>query len=148
MSTACKELASVHELSKRLLGLEQTPTLYEDNKAAIKLAITEESQTLRHVVNLCYHFVRQQAKAGEIKIEWIRSEEQLGDMFTKALPAPKLVQFRDSFMCNVDMFQLAGNNQEDPNPNANLGRKCTNQEQEIRQNHTTGIKRQRINVIG
>ena len=83
----------MYELSKQLLGFEQTPILYEDNKAAIKLAIMEESQTLRHVVNLCYHFVQQQVKTGEVKIEWIRSEEQLGDMFTKALPAPKLTYF-------------------------------------------------------
>jgi len=79
------------------------------NKAAIKLAITEESQTLRHVVNLYYHFVQQQVKAGQVKIEWIRTDDQLGDMFTKALATPKLIKFRDSVMCDVLLFKENGN---------------------------------------
>jgi len=114
MSLACKELSSIHELGKRILGIEQTPIIFEDNKAAIKLAVTEESQTLRHLVNLCYHFVRQQVRTGQVKIEWIRSEDQLGDMFTKALASPKLIKFRDSFMCDVDLFKVDGVNHDPP----------------------------------
>ena len=49
MSLSCEELPNVHELGKQIFGLEQTPIIFEDNEATIKLAITKESQTLRHL---------------------------------------------------------------------------------------------------
>jgi len=49
-------------MCKRLIKTKIVPTVYEDNKAAIELAQTEESTTLKHLVNLCYHYVRFEAR--------------------------------------------------------------------------------------
>ena len=96
MSLACRELANVSEMSKRLVKTKIVPIVYEDNKAA-----TEESTTLKHLVNLCYHYVRFEARCNSIKIEWIRSDEQIGDFFTKALANPKFKYFRSKLMGRI-----------------------------------------------
>jgi len=74
MSYACKDVISIHELAKRLGKVTQEPRLYEDNGAAIKLEITEESQTLRHLVKLSYHYVRQLSSQRKIDIFWISTK--------------------------------------------------------------------------
>ncbi len=95
MGLACREIINLKEMSKRLLKINLSPVLYEDNKAAIELAKTQDSTTLKHVVHLNYHFVRDLVQRDIIKIDWIPSEEQLGDFLTKALAKPKFVKFRD-----------------------------------------------------
>jgi hypothetical protein len=56
MSLACRELANVNEMCRSIFKLELKPIIFRDNKAAIELAQTEESKTLKHLVNLCYHY--------------------------------------------------------------------------------------------
>jgi len=107
MSTACKELISIFEMNKQILRMYEIPTIYEDNTAAIKLAKTEECQTLRHVVNLCYHYIRSQVKENDVRLEWISTKEQIGDMFTKALPSTSFCKFRNELMCDYSQLQMA-----------------------------------------
>jgi len=87
MSMACKKLANIREKSRHILKVNAVPLLLEDNRAAIKLAKTEESQVLRHLVNLYYHFVRSEVKSKNVTIEWINSQDQLGDFFLQKLLA-------------------------------------------------------------
>lgn len=96
MSLACRELANVREMCVRLIRTKFIPIVHEDNKAAIELAQTEESKTLKHLVNLCYHYVGFEARCNAIKIKWICSDEQIGDFFTKALANPKFSYFRNN----------------------------------------------------
>ena len=65
--------------------------MYEDNRAAKKVAKTEESKTFRHLVHLHHHYVRQLYKNGQIEIKWVSTDEQLGDFFTKAQPTPNFL---------------------------------------------------------
>jgi len=106
MSLACRELANVSEMCKRLIKTKMVPIVYEDNKAAIELAQTEELTTLKHLVNLCYHYVRFEARCNSIKIEWINSNQQIGDFFTKALANPKFRFFRNKLMGIVDFRSM------------------------------------------
>lgn len=105
MSVASKELKSVNEMNKRILLIPTIPTMYEDNKAAIRLATIEESQTFKHVVNLCYHFVRSEVQSKRLRLEWISTKDQLGDFFTKALPKPLFIKFRNELMCDTKFLQ-------------------------------------------
>lgn len=105
MSYACKDVISVNEIANRLGKVTRKPRLYEDNRAAIKLAITEESQTLRHLVKLSYHYVRQLSSQKRIDIHWISTKEQLGDFFTKPLAKQQFEKFRSNFMCDSSLFQ-------------------------------------------
>lgn len=79
MSLAAKELISLREMCKRLIKLDSVPILYEDNTAAISVAKSEDSQSLKHVVNLCYHYIRFEVAQRSLIIKWIKFEDQLAD---------------------------------------------------------------------
>lgn len=95
LSLACRELTSLNEMMRRILKISIIPTVYEDNKAAIELAKIDETRTLKHIVNLCYHYVRKEVQEYRIQIQWISSQEQIGDFFTKPLPKDKFNHFRE-----------------------------------------------------
>lgn len=76
-SVACRELANLCEICRQIIKLDTVPTIYEDNKAAIKLAKTKDSQTLKDMIHLCYHYVRFEVKSRNIQIKWISSQKQL-----------------------------------------------------------------------
>lgn len=102
MSLACKELVCIREMCIRLLKMNIVPILYEDNKAAIKIATSDESQTLKHIVKLCYHYVRLEVSKGNVIIKWVRTDEQLADGFTKALGIAKFKEFQKNILCGID----------------------------------------------
>lgn len=85
-------------MARRIVRLNTIPTVFEDNKAAIELPKTDDSKTLKHIVNLCYHYARQQVQGKRIRIEWISSQDQIGDFFTKALPKTKFNKFKEQLM--------------------------------------------------
>ena len=45
-------------------------------------------------IEVHYHFVREQVLAGDIDLVYVGTEEQVADIFTKALGAEKLRTFR------------------------------------------------------
>lgn len=72
LSLAAKELASVREMCKRLLKFDKIPILYEENMAAINVAKSEDSQSLKHV-NFCYHYIRYEVANKNLIVKCIRS---------------------------------------------------------------------------
>ena len=45
-------------------------------------------------IEVHYHFVRERVLDGNIDLTYVRTDEQVADIFTKALGAEKLRQFR------------------------------------------------------
>ncbi len=103
MSLASREVTNVKEMCKRMLKTNLPSIMYEGNKAAIELAKTEESKTLKHIVNLCYHHVRKEVQEGRMELVWISTDDQIGDLFTKPLARSKFYEFRDKLVSNPDI---------------------------------------------
>nr|KYP41864.1 Copia protein [Cajanus cajan]KYP41874.1 Copia protein [Cajanus cajan]KYP41875.1 Copia protein [Cajanus cajan]KYP41878.1 Copia protein [Cajanus cajan] len=61
-------------------------TIYCDNKSAIAITknLVHHSRT-KHIA-IKYHFIREVETTKEIKMEYCKTEEQVADIFTKALP--------------------------------------------------------------
>jgi len=95
MSRAVKEIVYFSYMCRSLIKLDIMPVLYEDNKSAIFAAKAEVVRSLKHIVKLKYHYVRQAVQEGKIKIKWVSTSEQLADIFTKALPKNSFVYFRN-----------------------------------------------------
>ena len=98
MSWARKELICIKEMCKRLIKIDLIPVLYEDNTAAIRMAQSEESQSLKHIVKLCYHYVRLEVAKRNLIIRWISTDEQLADGLTKALGGLKFEKFMNYYI--------------------------------------------------
>jgi len=62
---------------------------------AITLAKSLEAKSLKHVVHLCFHYIRFEVLNKNVELKWVPSKEQLANNFTKALPSPKFIEFRD-----------------------------------------------------
>ena len=95
MSLGAKEAVCIREMCRRLIKLHQTPVMSEDNSAAVVIVKSEDSQSLKHIVNLCYHYIRLEVSRGNIRVLWIPTDQQLADFFTKALGHEKFTHFRN-----------------------------------------------------
>ena len=74
----------------------EATTLFCDNMSAISMAKNPIfHQRTRHI-NRKYHFIREALQEGVINMKFCRSEEQLADIFTKALPKDRFKQLRSN----------------------------------------------------
>lgn len=61
--------------------------IMEDNQSAIKIANSpENNRRVKHLeIKSC--FIKEQINNNVVKITYVRSEEQIADIFTKGLPS-------------------------------------------------------------
>lgn len=87
MSAAVTELKWARQLLTEIGSKPDEPIdVYSDNQAAVSIATSPSvSHTRTKHIDLRHHFVRECIDAGLIRLRWIRSNEQLADVFTKGL---------------------------------------------------------------
>ena len=68
--------------------------LYCDNLSSIQLARNPVFHARTKHIEVHYHFIREKVLSGEIDLEYVNTEEQVADIFTKALGAEKLRRFQ------------------------------------------------------
>ena len=88
LSDASREaIARIHLYSDLQIVTDQPPLLYSDSITA--LLLTDESspyQRSKHI-DTRYHYIRDILQKGEIQVDYVPSEENPADIFTKALAA-------------------------------------------------------------
>ena len=105
LSTAEAEYVSTSEATAQAIWLRfvlddfgemqaEGTTLFCNNMSAISMAKNHVfHQRTRHI-NRKYHFIREALQEGVIDVKFCRSEEQLANIFTKALPKDIFKQLR------------------------------------------------------
>ena len=89
-SLATREAMWLRTLLKELgFELEGPTTLHTDNQSAIQFAKNSGFHARSKHIDIQYHFVREKIISNEIIIPYCASEDNLADIFTKALPMPK-----------------------------------------------------------
>ena len=70
------------------LGQDQkgATTIREDNQTAIKLAQDDASHKRTKHIDVKFHYTKEQVDSGVIQVEYVATEENLADFFTKQLP--------------------------------------------------------------
>lgn len=81
-------------LSEIQVTAARAPILRVDNKSAIALVKNPILHGHSRHIKVKYHFVRESAEEGLINVEFIRSEDQLGDILTKPLGRTKFHDLR------------------------------------------------------
>jgi hypothetical protein len=76
-----------------LTGHVQPMRVYYDNTAALVM-MTQPTAGVpgKKHVEVAYQFVRNRVMRGDIDLVFVGTEEQLADMFTKPLSAPRLAE--------------------------------------------------------
>ena len=68
------------------------PMLRVDNKSTISLIKNPVHHDRSKHIDTRFHLIREYVQAGQIGVEFIRTDEQLGDILTKPLPRVKFQQ--------------------------------------------------------
>ena len=72
----------------RMFGvpIDGATSVYCDNQSVTKNATVPASTLSKKHNSICYHKVRESVASGWISIAWIKSQDNLADLFTKVLP--------------------------------------------------------------
>ena len=95
LSSAVAEYIAACSIAERVVFLRQLlefldtiqtkPTnLNEDNQACIKIATNPMTTKRTRHLEIRYHYVREQVQRGVIAFTWVKSEDQIADVLTKA----------------------------------------------------------------
>lgn len=111
LSTAEAELMAMVEVVKEVMWVQQlmdelnitiaTPTIRVDNQSAIKMSENDTHHDRSKHIDIRYYFVREAVKTKAVSIEWVPSEEQLADIFTKCLGRQVFERLRDRLVERV-----------------------------------------------
>jgi hypothetical protein len=70
---------------------QEDPTIIMvDNKAAISIARNPVDHGRTKHTNVKFHYLWELQKNGEVELVYCHTEEQLADIFTKAIPGPRM----------------------------------------------------------
>ena len=76
--------------------------LYQDNKSAILLETNGKSSSSpqTRAMNICYFFLTDQIKQGSLEVEYVPTDDMIGDFFTKPLQGKQFTKFKKLIMGN------------------------------------------------
>lgn len=91
VNEATKEIIWLKRLFRGMTKLENVPVLQVDNQATVKLVHNPEFHHRTKHIRIKYFFVREKVMEGELRVEYIPTENQLADIMTKPLAKPRLL---------------------------------------------------------
>jgi hypothetical protein len=106
MGEAVQELLWMQQLLKEIgfeASVEGGTTLHCDNQSAITISSHEKHHQRTKHINVKYHFIREHISSGQVKVQWVPSEKQLADLFTKPLGPNIFLRLREQIMRNQSM---------------------------------------------
>ena len=94
-SATCQAVWMSRLLGELMRNEAMKAKLLVDNQSAITLSKNPVHHNLTKHIHTRYHFVRQCVEDKKIEIEFVRSDDQLAGIFTKALGKAKFLEMRD-----------------------------------------------------
>ena len=81
-------------------GLKDTSpiSLFVDNQGAVDLAYNPEHHQRTKHIERRHFFVREAVERGEIRVPFVKTNDNLADFFTKPLPSKRFFHLRDIIM--------------------------------------------------
>jgi hypothetical protein len=75
---------------------EKAIHLYCDNKSVIAMTKNPVYHSRTRHITIKHHFIGEAIEECEVELKFCKSNEQVADIFTKALPNEKFQQFREA----------------------------------------------------
>jgi len=70
-------------------------TIYGDNQSSIRLIRNPEFHKRTKHIDVQYHYIREKYEDGEIQVTYVETNNQIADIFTKALTPERFARLRD-----------------------------------------------------
>ncbi|KAM1699905.1 hypothetical protein ACFX2K_031198 [Malus domestica] len=87
----------LRNLLKELSMPQEEPTeIYVDNKSAIALAKNPVFHDRSKHIDTRYHYIRECIERKDVQVEYVKSQDQVADIFTKPLRQEDFVRLRNS----------------------------------------------------
>lgn len=74
---------------------EGASVIYCDNSSAISITKNPTMHGRTKHIDTRFHFIRDLVSSGALNVQYCKTNEQIADVFTKALPTHKFNYFRD-----------------------------------------------------
>jgi hypothetical protein len=95
-SLAACEALWLRKLFLGLFGKELEATVIHcDNQSCIRLSENPVFHDRSKHIDIRYHFIRDYVQRGAVRLQYIQTDDQMADIFTKALCRQKFAKFRD-----------------------------------------------------
>jgi hypothetical protein len=103
LSLATKATLSIRQFLEEIGFPQDNPTtIFNDNQAAIAMSKQAYCSSSTRHMKLKFHFVREQIKAGTIKIAYLETGKMVADIMTKALDRVLFERFRRMLLDGQD----------------------------------------------
>ena len=113
LASATTELVWLQSLFKELgIKVEPIPVIWCDIIGANSLAENQVFHARTKHIEIDVYFVRVEVLSKEIEVKFVPSEEQLVDVFTKALSTPRFDYFKDKLVLDKSKLNLRGDVKE------------------------------------
>jgi hypothetical protein len=93
-------------------ALNCAPTVWCDNVSALALASNPVYHACTKHIEIDYYFVREKVLNQDIHLQFISTNDQIGDIFTKGLSSPQFLLLRSKVMVVSSPISLSGANRE------------------------------------
>ncbi|CAN1239948.1 Retrovirus-related Pol polyprotein from transposon TNT 1-94, partial [Linum grandiflorum] len=108
MSEVCSEIVWLRRLLEELGSVVDGPAqLYADNTSAIQIASNPVLHDRTKHIETHVHYIRELIQAKEIGVNYLHTDDQIADIFTKAVPTSRHWYLTDKLMCR-DQHQFEG----------------------------------------
>ena len=101
-ASAAKEALWISKLEKEIEGRrdedKKAIKIFEDNQSAIKIANDEIHNERSKHIDIRYHFIRERIRRKEIEIEYLKTEDMVADILTKALAQSKIKKLTEAMV--------------------------------------------------
>lgn len=109
MAHTASDLVWLQQLFSELhISLASPPVLWCDNKSAIALASNPVFHARTKHIEIDYHFIHEQVLRKSIVLAHICSEEQIADIFTKALSVYRFQALKSKLKVGEPPLSLQG----------------------------------------
>jgi hypothetical protein len=104
LANGAAELAWIRQVLCDLgLFLPSAPLIWCDNTSALALASNPVFHGRTKHIEVDYHFIREKVVRGDLALQFISIDDQLADVFTKALPSPRFHRLCSKLLvCSTD----------------------------------------------
>ena len=100
LSATCQEVAYLCRLLKDIVKRDFEPvTIKNDNQGAIALCKNPVKHMQSKHIDIRYHFVRDYYQSKKINLEYVPSNENVADVFTKPVRKPTLLKLKNYLFC-------------------------------------------------